>query len=66
MHVVVNEQTVQMPKGALLPALLKKLGLGAQRVAVVVNGDVVPRERHDAYVLKENDRVDLLTLSGGG
>ena len=49
-----------------MATLLAELGLGAQRVAVEVNGDVVPRETHAARTLSAGDTVEVVTFVGGG
>ena len=37
-----------------------------RHVAVEVNGDLVPRERHPDFQLSNEDRVEVVTLVGGG
>jgi thiazole synthase len=46
--------------------LVESLGLGAGRVAVEVNGRVVPRAEHAGTPLREGDRVEVVTFVGGG
>ncbi len=46
--------------------LIAELGLGSQRVAVVRNGEVVPRDAQSATVLAEGDCVDVIHMVGGG
>ncbi len=46
--------------------LLAQLELGAQRVAVEVNGLVVPRAEHGAQPLAAGDEVEVVTFVGGG
>ncbi len=49
-----------------LHELLVQQGVGARRVAVVVNGRPVPLAERDGVMLQAGDRVDLITLAGGG
>ncbi len=51
---------------ATVAAMLADLGLADQRVAVELNGDVVPRAEHDARTLSAGDRVEVVTFVGGG
>ncbi len=51
---------------ATVAALLAELELGAQRVAVEVNGSVVPRAEHADHLLAEGDTVEVVTFVGGG
>ncbi len=47
-------------------ALLAQLELAGQRVAVEVNGEVVPRADHAAHALQDGDQVEVVTFVGGG
>jgi len=51
---------------ATVAALLESLGLARQAVAVEVNREVVPKAQHPTHPLREGDRVELVTLVGGG
>jgi sulfur carrier protein len=47
-------------------ALLGQLGLAGKRVAVELNGEIVPRSRHAAQALAEGDRLEIVVAVGGG
>lgn len=49
-----------------LEALLREVQAQPDRVAVVVNGEMVPRPARAGVVLRAGDRVELLTFAGGG
>ncbi len=49
-----------------IPALLQDLNADPARVAVVLNGDIVPRAGRDRVELNPRDRVEIMTLAGGG
>ncbi len=51
---------------ATVSQLLTHLELADTRVAVEVNGDIVPRDRHQAHVLRDGDRIEIVTFVGGG
>lgn len=46
--------------------LLEKLELAGKRVAIEKNGDIVPRSRHDAEMVGEGDRLEIVVAVGGG
>lgn len=46
--------------------LLELEGLRTRRVAVEVNGEIVPKGRHDAHALRAGDRVEIVHALGGG
>lgn len=49
-----------------LSTLVDKLGMKADRVAVELNRDIVPRERWAQTSLKEGDRLEVVHFVGGG
>lgn len=51
---------------ATVADLLKELGLAGQAVAVEVNRDVVPKKQHREATLNDGDKIELVTLVGGG
>jgi thiamine biosynthesis protein ThiS len=62
----VNGKPVTLPDGATVAQLIESLDLGRQRVAVEVNLQLVLRKDWPAARLKEGDRVEVVTLVGGG
>jgi thiamine biosynthesis protein ThiS len=64
----INGEDRQVDAGIYLADLLRSLGQDpeGQPVAVAVNLEVVPRDEQSARLLKEGDRVDLVTAVGGG
>ncbi|HHW4680805.1 MAG TPA: sulfur carrier protein ThiS [Xylella taiwanensis] len=61
-----NGQSRQIPETSSIAALLAEEGLSERRVAVEVNGEIVPRRQHAGYVLHEGDRVEIVHALGGG
>jgi len=49
-----------------IAALLDELGFTGQAVAVEVNQHVVPKKQHGETTLKRGDKIELVTLVGGG
>jgi thiamine biosynthesis protein ThiS len=49
-----------------LAALIETLGMKADRVAVELNLDIVPRDRWAATQLNEGDRLEVVHFVGGG
>jgi sulfur carrier protein len=42
------------------------MDLSPTRVAVEVNLEVVPRGKHQTHVLRDGDRLEIVTFVGGG
>jgi sulfur carrier protein len=66
MRVEVNGQPREVAEGATVAALLEGLKMPQPRVAVELNLELVPRARHAQTVLHDGDRVEVVTLVGGG
>jgi sulfur carrier protein len=49
-----------------LAALVETLGMKADRVAVELNRDIVPRDRWTETALSEGDRLEIVHFVGGG
>jgi sulfur carrier protein len=66
MDIELNGQPRRIDTGASILALLEREGLAERRVAVEVNGEIVPRSQHAAHALVEGDRVEIVHALGGG
>ena len=66
MEIVVNDQKQQVPDGITVAELLDRLKLSKSLVAVEVNLQVVPHQKYHEYRLKPGDRLEIVTLVGGG
>lgn len=49
-----------------LASLLEALGMKADRVAIELNRDIVPRDRWAETKLNEGDRLEVVHFVGGG
>lgn len=65
-RVIVNGDERQLPAGLSVRGLIESLGLGKQPCAAEVNRGLVPRREQDGRVLAAGDRVEIVTLVGGG
>ena len=66
MQIVVNGDPRPAADGLTVAALLAELGLANRLVAVEVNLELVPKPRHAEHRLAAGDRVEIVTLVGGG
>lgn len=62
----VNGESRRVSPQTTVAALLAELGVEPRYCAVEVNLELVPREGHSARVLAEGDRLEVVTLVGGG
>ena len=52
--------------GLSVAQVVSQLGWPAQRVAVELNGQVVPKNEHEHTDVKNDDKMEIVTLIGGG
>jgi sulfur carrier protein len=62
----VNGVPAELPAPATVAALVAARAQGHTRVAVALNGDVVPRSRWEATPVAPGDTVELLAATAGG
>lgn len=65
-NIVVNGEPRSLASGTTLAQLLEALRLDPRSLAVELNLDVIPRGRHAQCVLQDGDRLEIVTLVGGG
>jgi len=66
MDIELNGQPRRIDSGASVVVLLETEGLAERRVAVEVNGEIIPRSLHATHALVEGDRVEIVHALGGG
>ena len=66
MEIVLNGEPRQIALPATVLNLLEVEGLAGRRVAVEVNGEIVPRSRHGEHSLSQGDRIEIVHALGGG
>jgi thiamine biosynthesis protein ThiS len=66
MVLLVNGQPHDLAGEGRVSDLLGEIGADPGRTALMVNGDVVPRDTWDGVRLQENDQVELIVFAGGG
>lgn len=64
--ITVNGEPFPVAPGATALGVVATLGLVGRPLAVEVNEAVVPRARLAECMLKAGDRVEIVTLVGGG
>ena len=66
LNILFNGESREVNDGRTVGDLLDELDLSPRHVAVEVNLEVVPRQRHYQHVLRDGDRIEVVTLVGGG
>lgn len=64
--ITVNGDPVEMAESATVKILLEKIGVAGKRIAVELNGDIVPGSLHGTTNLNEGDILEVIQAIGGG
>ena len=66
MIVQLNGEEKTLTENLSVAKLLEELQMAVVRVAVEINGEVLSRNTLDDTVIKEGDRIEIVTFVGGG
>jgi len=66
MNVIVNGEKKEVPVEIDLEALLLRLSLPTQRIAIELNKEVVRRKDWQNIKLNESDKIEVVHFVGGG
>ncbi|MDA0266430.1 MAG: sulfur carrier protein ThiS [Cyanobacteria bacterium] len=65
-EVQVNGESKNCPPQTCLPVFLESLGLNPRLVAVEYNGEILHRQFWPETVMEGGDRLEIVTIVGGG
>jgi sulfur carrier protein len=66
MKLHINGEQRDFPDGLTVGALIERLGMKADRVAVELNLEIVSRAQWQAISLKDGDKLEIVHFVGGG
>ncbi len=66
MQITVNDKPKEIESGTTVARLLQQLNMEPRYLAVERNREIVPRKEHARCVLEPDDRLEIVTLVGGG
>ena len=64
--VTVNGEPREVPDGLTIATLVDELGFAGKRVAIELNGQIVPRSRHPETKVAPADQIEIVVAVGGG
>lgn len=64
--IIVNGEELEIASGSSVAKLVEERGLDRSRVAVELNGEIVPRGTFDDTLLHDGDKVEIVHFVGGG
>ncbi len=64
--VTVNGEKVENIAGKNIAEYLTESGYNIKRVAVELNGDILPKAQYESTLLQDGDSVEVVSFVGGG
>lgn len=62
----INGITLEVGREMALRDLLESKGYKTSRVAVELNGEIVPRSKYDQVMVSDGDSLEIVNIVGGG
>lgn len=66
MKISVNGKTIDVENGVTLGKLLLSLDIKPEGIAVELNKEIAPKTSHGKTIIKENDSIEIIRMTGGG
>ena len=66
MRATINGEARELPEELTVGRLLEMLGAPKTGIAVACNDRVVRRNEYDRALLREGDRIEIITAAAGG
>ena len=66
MNITINGEQRILEDELNLQELISMLELENKRLAIEVNQEIIPRSEHVSYILKQDDKVEIVQAIGGG
>ncbi|MBQ7981749.1 MAG: sulfur carrier protein ThiS [Oscillospiraceae bacterium] len=64
--ITVNGEGIENIAGKNITEYLTESGYDIKRVAVELNGDILPKAQYENTVLQDGDSVEIVSFVGGG
>ncbi len=61
-----NGKKIKIYNGSNIKDLVKKYRLNEKKIAIELNGRILPQNQYTKKKLKENDKVEIVQFIGGG
>ncbi len=65
-NVTVNGEKQHIAGGTSVSSFLSMINISPQRVAIEYNMEILDKNQFDLVLLKEGDRLEIITFVGGG
>ena len=66
MNILLNNKPVRLFDGSTVKKLLENKNIKNKYYAVEINRKIIPKSDHETYIIKDGDRIEIITAIGGG
>ena len=62
----INGKEIKLENETVLSGILEDQGVNLLKIAVMKNGDIVPKAEYDKTLINDNDSLEVVSFVGGG
>ena len=62
----INGKEIKLENETVLSGILEDQGFNRLKIAVMKNGDIVPKAEYDKTLINDNDSLEVVSFVGGG
>lgn len=66
MNILLNNMPEKLFEGSTIKKLLENKNIKNKYYAVEINRKIIPKSDHETYVIKDGDKIEIITAIGGG
>ena len=66
MNILLNNKPEILFDGSTVKKLLENKNIKNKYYAVEINRKIIPKSDHETYIIKEGDKIEIITAIGGG
>ena len=66
MKILLNNKTLLLKDGLNIKGLLDQIDMKHKYFAVEVNEQIIPKSNHESYLIKDGDKIEIVSAIGGG
>jgi len=66
MNILLNNIPEILFEDSTIKNLLEKKNIKNKYYAIEINKKIIPKSDHETYVIKDGDRIEIITAIGGG
>ncbi len=66
MNILLNNKPEILTEGITICRLLEYKNIQSKYYAVEINRNIIPKSSHATYIIKDGDKIEIITAIGGG